>query len=69
MIRQAIAALPPKQQMAVVLRHVQGLDYAAVAQALNCSQDSARANVYQALRRLRQMLAVSGPQINTDSHG
>lgn len=56
-VRQAIASLPPKQQMAVVLRHVQGLDYDAIAQALNCSQDSARANVYQGLRRLRQALA------------
>ena len=55
-VRAAIAALPPKQQAAVVLRHVQGLDYAAIAQALDCSQDSARANVYQGLRRLRREL-------------
>jgi RNA polymerase sigma-70 factor (ECF subfamily) len=52
-VRRAIVALPPKQQAAVVLRHVQGLDYAEVAQALECSEDSARANVYQGLRRLR----------------
>lgn len=56
-IQQGIAALPSKQQAAVVLRHVQGLDYAAIAQALDCSQDSARANVYQGLRRLRRVLA------------
>jgi RNA polymerase sigma-70 factor (ECF subfamily) len=56
-IREAIVALPPKQQAAVVLRHVQGLDYPAVAQALDCSEDSARANVYQGLRRLRRALA------------
>jgi RNA polymerase sigma-70 factor (ECF subfamily) len=55
-VRAAIAALPPKQQAAVVLRHVQGLDYAEIAQALDCSQDSARANVYQGLRRLRREL-------------
>ena len=45
-VRRGIAALPSKQRAAVVLRHVQGLDYAAIAQALDCSQDSARANVY-----------------------
>ncbi|MBU0492551.1 MAG: RNA polymerase sigma factor [Chloroflexi bacterium] len=67
-VRRAIVALPPKQQMAVVLRHVQGLDYAAVAQALNCSEDSARANVYQALRRLRQTLA-DEPAGNTEQDG
>jgi RNA polymerase sigma-70 factor (ECF subfamily) len=56
-IRRAIAMLPPKQRMAVVLRYVQELSYSIIAQTLDCSQDSARANVYQALRRLRQELA------------
>jgi RNA polymerase sigma-70 factor (ECF subfamily) len=56
-VRQCIAALPPKQGAAVALRHVQGLSYAEVAQALDCSEDSARANVYQGLRRLRSELS------------
>jgi RNA polymerase sigma-70 factor (ECF subfamily) len=56
-VGQAIAALPPKQRLAVVLRYVQELDYETIARALDCSRDSARANVYQALRRLRQELA------------
>ena len=56
MIRRSIACLPAKQQMAVMLRHVQGLDYAEIAEALECSEDSARANVYQAVRRLRREL-------------
>jgi RNA polymerase sigma-70 factor (ECF subfamily) len=51
-----IASLPPKQGAAVILRHVQGLDYAEIAEALGCSEDSARANVYQGLRRLRNEL-------------
>lgn len=53
-IRQSIQNLPPKQGAAVVLRHVQGLSYPEIAQALDCSEDSARANVYQGLRRLRR---------------
>jgi RNA polymerase sigma-70 factor (ECF subfamily) len=56
-VRRAIVALPSKQQAAVTLRHVHGLDYAEIAQALDCSEDSARANVYQGLRRLRLELA------------
>ena len=52
----AISALPPKQKMAVILRHVQGLEYAEIAEALDCSPASARANVYQGLRRMRQVL-------------
>jgi RNA polymerase sigma-70 factor (ECF subfamily) len=59
-VRKEIAALPPKQQAAVVMRHVQGLDYATIAGALACSEDSARANVYQGLRRLRTTLANAG---------
>jgi RNA polymerase sigma-70 factor (ECF subfamily) len=59
-IRQEIAALPPKQQAAVVMRHVQGLDYATIAGALGCSKDSARANVYQGLRHLRAVLIDAG---------
>jgi RNA polymerase sigma-70 factor (ECF subfamily) len=56
MIRREIAGLPPKQQAAVVMRHLQGLDYGEIATALECSEDSARANVYQGLRRLRRSL-------------
>jgi len=56
-VRREISALPTKQQAAVVLRHVQGLSYAEIAHALGCSKDSARANVYQGLRRLRRVLA------------
>jgi RNA polymerase sigma-70 factor (ECF subfamily) len=56
-VRREIATLPPKQQAAVVLRHGQGLDYGAIAEALVCSEDSARANVYQGLRRVRRALA------------
>lgn len=55
-VRQAIGRLPPKQQAAVTLRHVQGLGYDEIAEALACSEDSARANVYQGIRRLRREL-------------
>mgnify|MGYP005849438343 CR=1 FL=1 len=55
-VRRAVEALPAKQRAAVVMRHVQGLDYTEIAEALACSEDSARANAYQGIRRLRQTL-------------
>jgi RNA polymerase sigma-70 factor (ECF subfamily) len=55
-VRQIIAVLPAKQQAAVILRHVHGLDYSEIARVVGCSEDSARANVYQAIRHLRREL-------------
>lgn len=52
----AIDALPFHQRVALVQRQFEGLDYSAIALHLGCSQDSARAHVYQALRKLRLTL-------------
>ncbi len=52
-----VRALPEKQRMAVFLRSVADLDYAEVAEALDCSQDAARRNVHEGLRRLREELS------------
>ena len=49
----AIDALPFHQRVALVQRQFEGLEYAAIAANLGCSQDSARAHVYHALRKLR----------------
>jgi DNA-directed RNA polymerase specialized sigma24 family protein len=40
-----------------MLRKYQELDYEQIALALDCSPESARANVYQALKKLRVGLA------------
>ena len=55
-IRAAIGELPAKQRAAFLMRYLHELEYTYIAEALNCSEDSARANVYQALKRLRSML-------------
>jgi RNA polymerase sigma-70 factor (ECF subfamily) len=55
-IEQAILELPPKQRVAFVMRKFHDADYAAVAAALQCSQDSARAHVFQALKKVRRSL-------------
>lgn len=52
----AVLALPPKQRMAFTLRKVHDLDYETIARSLDCSADSARAHVFQALRKLRRSL-------------
>lgn len=57
-LRFLVNQLPARQKACVTLRYLQDLDYPEIAQTLGCSQESARANVYQAIRRLR--LALEG---------
>jgi len=56
-IARAVEALPPKQRAALMLRQFHGMSYAEIAATLECSQDAARANVYQAIKRLREALS------------
>jgi RNA polymerase sigma factor (sigma-70 family) len=49
-----ILALPPMQRVALVHRVLLDRPYAELAAAMGCSVDSARANVYQALKKLRE---------------
>jgi RNA polymerase sigma-70 factor (ECF subfamily) len=49
----AVEALPPRQRAAIVQRKYQGLSYAEIAACLGCSEETARAHVYQGLRKLR----------------
>ena len=56
-VERAVEALPPRQRAAIVQRKYQGLSYAEIASSLDCSQDTARAHVYQGLRRLREQFS------------
>lgn len=53
----AIEALPPKQRAAIVLRKYHDMSYGEIGEVLDCSSDAARANVYEALRKLRGQFA------------
>ena len=53
----AVRALPPRQRVAVVLRHVLDRPYAEIAELMGCSEQTARANVYQGTKRLRELIA------------
>ncbi len=52
-LKAAISRLPGKQGRALAMRKLAGLDYAEIGAALNCSPQSARASVYQALKKLK----------------
>ena len=54
-LRELLAALPARQREAMQLRYFAGLDYAEIAAAMGGSQESARANVSQATRKLKSM--------------
>lgn len=48
-----VSELPDKQRAAFMLRKYQGCSYTEVGEILECSEDAARANVYQALLKLK----------------
>jgi len=56
-LERAVTTLPLKQRMAFILRKIHDLDYDAIARSLECSAESARAHVFQALRKIRQSMA------------
>jgi RNA polymerase sigma-70 factor, ECF subfamily len=56
-VERFVTELPPKQRMALVLRKYQNLGYDQIASALNSSEAAARANVHEALRKLRLQFA------------
>jgi RNA polymerase sigma-70 factor (ECF subfamily) len=55
-IEELLQKLPEKQRMAVVLRLQQGLSYAEVATALDCSEGAARVNYHLGVKRLREWM-------------
>jgi len=55
-IRAHLADLPRKQRESVWLRWMEGKDYATIAARVGCSEESARANVYNGMKRLRREL-------------
>ena len=55
-MEQVIAALPTKQRLAFIMRKMHELDYTEIGASLACSEESARAHVFQALRKVRRGL-------------
>jgi RNA polymerase sigma-70 factor (ECF subfamily) len=57
-VTRAVEALPDQQRAALIMRKYQELSYAEIAAALECSEAAARANVYQAVKKLQANFAV-----------
>lgn len=53
LLDRLVAGLPLKQRLAFTLRKVHDLDYEAIGESLQCSPESARAHVFQALKKIR----------------
>lgn len=54
-----VRALPVRQRIALLQRKYQELSYREIAATLQCSEQSARAHVYQAMTKIRRGLAAS----------
>ncbi len=52
-IMKAIHNLPDRQRSALIMRKYQELSYSEISEILGCSPEAARANVYQAVKKLR----------------
>ncbi len=55
-IERVIRELPEKQRLAFIMRKMHELDYTEIGTSLHCSEESARAHVFQALRKVRRGL-------------
>jgi RNA polymerase sigma factor (sigma-70 family) len=53
-IWQAVRCLPPQQRAAIAHRFLLDMTYRDVAEAMGITEEAARANVYQGLKKLRE---------------
>ena len=57
-VAAAIETLPPQQKATLTLRVHQGLSHREIAEILGCSEGTAKANYFHAVRALQRKLQV-----------
>ena len=55
-LAETLCALSPRQRIALIQRKYEGVSYAEIAVTLGCSEETARAHVYQAMDKVRRNL-------------
>ena len=66
-VEKAIAALPERQRVAVVLWHEEGLSNPEIANVLDCSVEAVESLLARGRRTLRQLLASKAPSLPPQS--
>ena len=56
LVRRGIDSLPPRQRMALVLQHYEGLSYEEIAASMRCSRSAVESLLVRAKRTLRGLL-------------
>ena len=56
-----LGALSSRQRIALLQRKYEGLSYREIAETLDCSEQTARAHVYQAMVKVRRSLTTHAP--------
>jgi RNA polymerase sigma factor (sigma-70 family) len=52
---ETVRGLPPKQRAAIVLRYANDLAHEEIGRVIGCSEEAARRNVHEGLKRLREV--------------
>ena len=65
-IWREVRTLPEKQRAAVTLRYLADLSYGEIAGIMATSEDAARRNVFEGLRRLRDDLTKPGAEASSE---
>jgi RNA polymerase sigma-70 factor (sigma-E family) len=68
-LMQALAELPPRQRVALVLRYFEDLSEADVAEAMGCSVGTVKSTTSRALDRLRGVVEVPADSSNRNAEG